>query len=1007
MSSATPAPATPVADVFSIAVVLWELLAKQRLFTSKIEAAIVQKVLSAPIASLGTVPNASVPTALVDAVAKALDRNPEHRTASVAELRAVIEGLEGDSVATPKEVAAEVERLVGKALATRKADVRAEITRRANMSKGAASIPPPAPAKAFALPARKSTLLGIPAIKPSAATAFALPPPPALSDDLSALASAKSETAAEAKSESKSESTSEAPPKPAEAASPKPPSVAAAAPGPRAPAVSINLEDIEVASAVNAHAPPPAPPAAPRAPIVPRRPVATLLMGADVVQAAKAPAGKTPPPDDAPAPKLESSAKAEKAEKAEADKPAVAKPATPAPAVAAAKPAASAPSETGKTSATPAPAVAAAKPAGAALSEAGKTSATPSSDPSNRKNAAVEKVRPGSTLGRYEILMPVARGGMASVWAAKLPGSRGFQKIFAIKTMLPDVSDDPEFESMFLDEGRVAARIRHPNVVEIIDLGEQNDVLYLVMEWVEGENLGALVKAARAHGGIPMPIILRIASQICAGLHAAHELRDDDGNLLELVHRDVSPANVLVSSSGFVKIVDFGIAKSKGRLHVTRVGGMVKGKTPYLSPEQLGQQPVDRRSDIFSLGVMLYVLATGLHPFRGDTDGKTIENIALREPVPLRALQSEVPADFEALVLKALAKDPNDRFATAGELQRAIDQLTGTLGMGTTEEDVASFVRKALGEILTKRSQDLRAAIDGADGRGASIVDAEAGAGLTKGRASDADASARAEAAAAETVKPAPAKASEPSEGAAASDAGAKVVVAAVAAASVEHDVSFEGSEPKSEGDDAVAAKAARADLDLVLPPPPAAPRGSAPELPAPEESSARPVTRSGVRSEVSDVEDIPVEGVPPKRKPMGLIAVGAVLGVCALVGVIALAGGGKKDTPRTGTTSAPTVAAAPPTPEATTATATGATAPAATAPTPTAAATTAEPATPPPTPTQPTQPTAEQQAPPVPTIAKPTGRLPIAPATPVSPTKPPPVTKPKPKPKPYNPGTL
>ncbi len=198
-----------------------------------------------------------------------------------------------------------------------------------------------------------------------------------------------------------------------------------------------------------------------------------------------------------------------------------------------------------------------------------KTSPTPATDgPSSRSKTgiAIEKVGPGSTLGRYEILMPVARGGMASVWAAKLPGSRGFQKIFAIKTMLPDVSDDPEFESMFLDEGRVAARIRHPNVVEIIDLGEQDDVLYLVMEWVEGENLGSLVKAARGHGGVPLPILLRIASQVCAGLHAAHELRDDDGNLLDLVHRDISPANVLVSTSGFVKIVDFGIAKSKGRL---------------------------------------------------------------------------------------------------------------------------------------------------------------------------------------------------------------------------------------------------------------------------------------------------------------------------------------------------------------------------------------------------------------------------------------------------------
>src|SRR6185295_13490785 len=190
-----------------------------------------------------------------------------------------------------------------------------------------------------------------------------------------------------------------------------------------------------------------------------------------------------------------------------------------------------------------------------------------------------------------------------------------------------------------------------------------------------------------------MPIILRIASQVCAGLHAAHELRDDDGNLLDLVHRDISPANVLVSSSGFVKIVDFGIAKSKGRLTVTRVGGVVKGKTPYLSPEQLGQLPIDRRSDIFSFGVLLYVLTTGLHPFRGETDAKTIENIALREPVPLRNIVPTIPPDFEAVVLKALSKEPQERFLTAAEMQRAIDQVAAVTGGSTTEEDVAAFVR--------------------------------------------------------------------------------------------------------------------------------------------------------------------------------------------------------------------------------------------------------------------------------------------------------------------------
>src|SRR5262249_53770375 len=157
---------------------------------------------------------------------------------------------------------------------------------------------------------------------------------------------------------------------------------------------------------------------------------------------------------------------------------------------------------------------------------------------------------------------------------------------------------------------------------------------------------------AKPKGGIPMPIVLRIASQVCAGLHAAHELRDDAGALLDPVHRDISPANVMISKVGFAKIVDFGIAKSKGRLHVTRAGGVVKGKTPYLSPEQLAGKPVDRRSDIFSLGILLYVLATGLHPFRGDTEIKTVENIALKDPVPLRDIVHDLNPEFEQIVLR-------------------------------------------------------------------------------------------------------------------------------------------------------------------------------------------------------------------------------------------------------------------------------------------------------------------------------------------------------------------
>ena len=169
-------------------------------------------------------------------------------------------------------------------------------------------------------------------------------------------------------------------------------------------------------------------------------------------------------------------------------------------------------------------------------------------------------------LGRYEILAPIADGGMARVWAARLTGSRGFKKTVAIKTQSPLVSDDVRFEAMFLDEARIASRIRHGNVVTILDLGEERELLYLVMEYVDGEPLQVLRRAAAPRGGMPLHLSLKIVADIARGLHAAHELSAEDGTPIGLVHRDVSPQNVLVSYSGAVKVTDFGIAKAAGRV---------------------------------------------------------------------------------------------------------------------------------------------------------------------------------------------------------------------------------------------------------------------------------------------------------------------------------------------------------------------------------------------------------------------------------------------------------
>jgi serine/threonine protein kinase len=317
---------------------------------------------------------------------------------------------------------------------------------------------------------------------------------------------------------------------------------------------------------------------------------------------------------------------------------------------------------------------------------------------------------PASFTG-YELLMPVAKGGMAAVWAARARGSAGFHRLVAVKTLRHELSDDPDFQTMFLDEARVAARIRHPNVADLLDFGDYGGLLYLVMEWVEGESLAALRKAARPLGGIPMPVVLRIALGACAGLHAAHELRDESGNLLDLVHRDISPPNVLVSNDGVVKVVDFGIAKSKARVYFTSDGNLLKGKASYLSPEQVAGMQLDRRSDIFSFGTMLYSLATGRHPFRGETELKTAENVVTYMPPRPRALVSTIHPHVDAIIMRALEKDPARRFASALDLHHAITEANAAAGRPPTDADVAAFVDKVIGERLSKRATKLRATV--------------------------------------------------------------------------------------------------------------------------------------------------------------------------------------------------------------------------------------------------------------------------------------------------------
>jgi serine/threonine protein kinase len=321
-------------------------------------------------------------------------------------------------------------------------------------------------------------------------------------------------------------------------------------------------------------------------------------------------------------------------------------------------------------------------------------------------------LKAGSRLDRCEMLCPLAEGGMAIVWLARIHGKRGFEKLVAVKTIKPRFSEDIAFETMFLDEARIAARIDHPNVVRIMDLGEQDDTLYIVMEYVEGDAL-ARVRSAMTRRGVTIPpgVALRIMADVCAGLHAAHELRDDEGNNLGVVHRDISPQNILVTIGGAVKIIDFGIAKARDRASVETSAGVFKGKVRYLAPEQAMGVGFDRRADIWAVGVCLYELIAGALPYDGETDIDTLAKLSARRPP--RPLPRTTPEPIKAIIKKALTWETAGRFATAAEMQRAIERTMLELQMPTTPEDVASFLDAHLGDRTTKRRQKIAEVIAG------------------------------------------------------------------------------------------------------------------------------------------------------------------------------------------------------------------------------------------------------------------------------------------------------
>ena len=304
-------------------------------------------------------------------------------------------------------------------------------------------------------------------------------------------------------------------------------------------------------------------------------------------------------------------------------------------------------------------------------------------------------------MGRYELVSPLARGGMAEVWLAKLHGQHGFEKLVALKTILPTFARDPRFRSMFVAEAKISARIRHVNVAHVLDLGEHDGRLYFAMEWVNGESLHELERAATRRAEVISPsLVLRVIADVCAGLHAAHELRDARGKPLNVVHRDVSPHNILISAEGVVTLIDFGVMKALGRGIEDTSTGTVKGKVQYMAPEQALGRVLDRRADIWAVGATLYRLLAGRPVFRCSNPSATFKRLI--SPAPPDPLPSSVPAALSSVVLKALAFDPTDRYATAAELGAALEALLRGPDQATSR-DVADCVERYLGSSLSAR----------------------------------------------------------------------------------------------------------------------------------------------------------------------------------------------------------------------------------------------------------------------------------------------------------------
>ena len=313
---------------------------------------------------------------------------------------------------------------------------------------------------------------------------------------------------------------------------------------------------------------------------------------------------------------------------------------------------------------------------------------------------------------RYRVIERLEAGGMAEVFVGEATGAQGFKKRVAIKRVLPHLAQNKRFISMFLDEARLGARLNHANIVTVFDIGAADNTYFIVMELVDGANLKTIMETLRKQGRrFPVKAAIFICMEACRGLSYAHELQDDDGVDLQIVHRDISPPNIMITKRGEIKVADFGLAKASTQLEKTDPG-VVKGKFSYLSPEAALGEHVDARTDVFAMGIVLWEMIAGRRLFLGETDFQTVKLVQQAEVPSLQKINPEADKAFEVVLGKALARDPKDRYQSARDLGDALAGYLFQHQMKVTSYDIATLVSGVVAERKAEKPKQDQSIID-------------------------------------------------------------------------------------------------------------------------------------------------------------------------------------------------------------------------------------------------------------------------------------------------------